>query len=84
MDGFHHHALAFALGRVFERLGTMQTTLGKMEVAMWGKDGQDGAFLRRSEAELLLESANVHRAAQKSRMDELAQRVVALENREAG
>ena len=72
---------AFALGRVFERMTAFQEGQKEIKVALFGPDGQGGVFLRRAEAELMLQSANSQRAAQNSRLEELSTRLHAVEAR---
>jgi hypothetical protein len=73
--------VAFALGRVFERIALMQRDTAEIKGALFGTEAKEGIFLRRSEADLMQTNATQQHLEIDRRFAELGQRFSAFELR---
>lgn len=73
--------IAFTLGRMFGRLDQVEKAQHDLFHALFEVDDGRGTFLRRSEAELMLQNADRARSAFDSRLNEFHERLGAIEGR---
>lgn len=73
--------IIFGLGRLTERVAGIERSQLELKQALFGGDDQEGAFLRRAEAKLMLENATREHEAFDRRLTELTAKVGRMEKR---
>ena len=64
--------VAFTIGRLVGRIDTMERVMNEVRDSLFGVNGGEGAFLRKSEARLMFETVNREHASFDDRLTDLA------------
>lgn len=76
--------LTFSVGRVFGRIERLEAHQLEVKKMLTGGEDGGGIFLRRAEAELMLQNSNQVHEAFDRRLEELAARLTVLEEAKEG